>query len=113
MINRQRFRPPYGGTHISSVSAGSESQLGAAGPVVGAFIAGPIGALIGRVLAGTIEAVTSSKPASASPKKKRPGKKASQVSEPSSQAAKPSGPLASKAEAATDKPPRKRRTKKP
>jgi hypothetical protein len=107
MINRHRFRLRHDGTHNSTASTGSENQLGTTGPVVGTFIAGPIGALIGRVLAGTIEAVTNIKATTPRPKKKRAAKKSG-----------PAGQLPSKAEGEVAKatsatPPRKRRAKKP
>lgn len=112
MINRHRFRPRHGGTHISTVSAGNEDPLGATGPVVGTFIAGPIGALIGRVLAGTIEAVTNIKATTPQPKKKRAAKKSGPAGKPPSKAEGEVSP-APKPKAPSATPPRRRRTKKP
>lgn len=109
MINRHRLRPPYSGTHIAPVSDAADTHVGAVNPAVGAFIAGPIGALIGRVLAGTIEAVTSSKATLPPAKKKRPSKKSGPASTPFSKLKHSSE---SPTPASGSKLPRKRRTKK-
>lgn len=61
MIDRHFPSSPQRGSPASPLSSGAATHLGAADPVVGVFIAGPLGALIGRVLAGTIEAVMRAK----------------------------------------------------
>lgn len=61
MIDRHFSSSPQRGSPASPLSLGAGTHLGAADPVIGVFIAGPLGALIGRVLAGTIEAVMRAK----------------------------------------------------